>query len=846
MTRQQYEQIYGVKPVASSSDSFDTKPAPIRMTRAEYESQYYPQQEKNSPVKNVLEQKPAFPAKTENAGVLGNIARYTGNIPGAVVNLARSVVEPIVKAPVAVIDTAKEIGVGETIKALAPSALVTTVLKGGFNMWKDAGEAIYKNLEQNVIGTDSLMKGVGLSTAQGASKLAEIVINDPTLVPSLLYAPKVVKGKDIIADVGSIVTKPIDKTTIKIRAGLDEKAVKSVADEIHDVETAYVKTRKANEFSRGADEASRIRIAQSNVLDGAVDMDGKILTKGPDGAIAKYKAQTVDGIEDVVRLNLQKENKSVALSDVEKHLKENIILASNKGIGFEGSDLVTALNGVKKEIAGLRLRADTDGNVPLYKIHDAKISTTNKINFATPASEGAYRKSVASAYKTFVEKNSDFNVEEVNKVIGEYKGDIARLERLDGARVKGGRLGKYTASLAGTGIGMAAGSVGGGVGAAIGGVIGGEMAQLLKGASMSRSFAGGGKGLTKSPVLTKATESIAFLKKADEVVTAPKNIKKTKEITALENKIAENVEQQKKAIKAGDFTLVATLKEVYAFLVTKLKDALKYLDDNASVGMSIKKTVTPESVAKKADKDDMKILANLIDDYDNAILDPITSRILSDMGLGRATKEERISFAKEVFDEKDGVAMRDVIDGDSKLFEEAKKYKSAEEFVNNKINVFHATNEAQARSIESSGYKPSLGRGFSNTPGDFAYFTPSVDGAIRYSKTSSNGLNKITSGHLKGNILKIEGVMPDFEAFGEASRKLGVPLGKDSQGNLSMLDVDGLKKALQENGYSAIEFKDRYSNGARAIATIPEDVLTKSQLTDIWKEANRKASEAEK
>ncbi len=174
------------------------------------------------------------------------------------------------------------------------------------------------------------------------------------------------------------------------------------------------------------------------------------------------------------------------------------------------------------------------------------------------------------------------------------------------------------------------------------------------------------------------------------------------------------------------------------------------------------------------------------------------------------------------------------------LLTEARKYKSAEEFVNNKINVFHATNEAQAKSIERVGYKPSLGRGFSNQPGDFAYFTPSVDGAIRYSKTSSNGLNKITSGSLKGKILKIEGTMPDFEAFGKAQEQLGVPLGIDSRGNLTMLDVDGLKKAMRDNGYSAIEFKDRYSNGAKAIAAIPEDVVTKSQLTDIYNQAHGK------
>lgn len=82
---------------------------------------------------------------------------------------------------------------------------------------------------------------------------------------------------------------------------------------------------------------------------------------------------------------------------------------------------------------------------------------------------------------------------------------------------------------------------------------------------------------------------------------------------------------------------------------------INYLNKNGGVGMSIKSTVTPESVAKIADKADMKVLAEVIDDYDNAILDPDVNRTLDAMGLGKATREERIRFAKDVFDEQSGV-----------------------------------------------------------------------------------------------------------------------------------------------------------------------------------------------
>jgi hypothetical protein len=63
-------------------------------------------------------------------------------------------------------------------------------------------------------------------------------------------------------------------------------------------------------------------------------------------------------------------------------------------------------------------------------------------------------------------------------------------------------------------------------------------------------------------------------------VGAPKGVPKTKEITQLEGQIAKNVQQQKAAIKAGDFTLVAALKEVYEILVAKLKESIKFAREN--------------------------------------------------------------------------------------------------------------------------------------------------------------------------------------------------------------------------------------------------------------------------
>lgn len=108
MTREQYEKVYGVKPVlgTSSTPTFDTTPAPIRMTRAEYESIYGAQKPVNQPIQNVIEKRAAFPAQAGGSEtIMGNTARSLGNLPGAAINLARAAIEPIIKAPIETVKT---------------------------------------------------------------------------------------------------------------------------------------------------------------------------------------------------------------------------------------------------------------------------------------------------------------------------------------------------------------------------------------------------------------------------------------------------------------------------------------------------------------------------------------------------------------------------------------------------------------------------------------------------------------------------------------------------------------------------------------------------------------------
>lgn len=284
----------------------------------------------------------------------------------------------------------------------------------------------------------------------------------------------------------TVVNKPFEvggKALKKTFTKTPESIIKAREQELAAIDNNYVNMRKASGFLKDEGVASRRRIASTDVLVDAVDENGLIRTQN---AIKAYKAQTIDGAENVVRNNLERLGESVAPKVVEKEMLDAIRTSK-----IEGADLINALNGVKKEIAGLKLKANPDGSIPLTLVHDAKINTTNGINYLTPAETKATKKAIARAYKLTVEKNSKFNTEEVNKEISKYMEDIEFLKRLDGKRVKGGKLGKYFAQISGNIVGGVAGAaVGGPVGSAAGTIIGGELGGRIRGSMLQRTLGG--------------------------------------------------------------------------------------------------------------------------------------------------------------------------------------------------------------------------------------------------------------------------------------------------------------------------------------------------------------------
>ncbi len=591
MTRAQYQQKYGKAP-SVPAQVFDNNPAVPQLTRAQYEERYgaAPQQVATPPKEPGILGKAAGFVKDHVTSAVKNLGTlYGGSEQGIASKLSQDVQAG-----------ATDIEAGKPIKG---------AIKSGFRTAGDVAGAIYAPIGE-AVGATGLNEGLNylgelsqkggkynpINLVTDTKAVQDFVLNHPNLEEDFVRAmnialaaadsgkidPKTVVPRTIeqvtsfspsVPDVPGIISKA--KTSIE--TSRKNSAVEGVKQAIYNVETNYAKMRKANQYLKDEGDASRGRVAQSGVLQDAVDTEGTIRTKQKGGAVEKYKEKTIDGYEGVVRKNLVREGETVNIAEIERRLESAIDKS-----GMEGADLVTALNGVAKEIKGLELRADTFGDIPLVKIHDAKIDTTSNINYQTPPETAKYRKTVARTYKELVEEKSGTNVKEVNAELQKYYQDLDLLERLDGAKVKGGKLGKYFAQLSGNIAGGAAGfMLGGPVGGAIGPIIGGEAASLLKGAKMSRTFNGKtGNEVPGSPILQKAKETAAKppardLTKPDTKVGAPKDIEKTKAIIKIERDIEKNVDAQKVAIKEKNYPLVDHLKDIYEFLVENLKNAIK-------------------------------------------------------------------------------------------------------------------------------------------------------------------------------------------------------------------------------------------------------------------------------
>lgn len=578
---------------------------------------------------------------------------------------------------------ASDIQQGNVLKGIA---------KSGFRTAGDVAGAVYAPVGAAIGATgigkvfdylgELSQKGGGynpINLITDSKIVQDFVMAHPNLEEDLGRALNIVFAK---AETGQIDPKTvIPRTITQIEAGLSKakaipgqvmQPIKSITGnlpediinkrvkELENISGNYAQLRKESNFNPEKVKESVKRVASTDVLVNSVDENGLIRTKEPGGAVDQYTAQTLDNAENIVRRNLERLGEKVSLDEVQTRLED----AVNKS-GLEGADLKVALNKVKKEIAGYRLKADQEGNVPLTLIHDAKIATTKKIrDFTTPSEVKTYEKALGEGLKTTVEKNSTFNVKEVNGELSKYLQDIKFLEQLDGKKVKGGKLGKYFAQISGNIIGGAiGGAVGGPAGTALGSIAGGELASKIKSSMLERTLGGKtGYVAPENPIIKKAIETADYLNKDGNLnaqyqtpnnVNSSENINQnaninnnitTDNINSVSNRIIGNTIPQKSSI-------IQKIKQAYknspissqkGGINTKLKP--KFTKLSPEVQDNLMRTLsdfdsTPLTINGKIDLTDSSLMFRL---------DELKNKVNKGKMLTRQEQNEAFGLLKEI------------------------------------------------------------------------------------------------------------------------------------------------------------------------------------------------------
>ncbi len=302
--------------------------------------------------------------------------------------------------------------------------------------------------------------------------------------------------------IGDKVTNTIDSVTGKIKDTLtpevpttDPKITEITSkrmDTLQQVENNNGRVAKivADATKNGIDVKNIV--ANTDLLQGSVDENGNINTLGKGEAVDQFNQQ-MGQYESSVSDGLAREGKSIPLTDVESALKYKI-----NGSRLAGSSKARLTNLVNQEMEGLKLDADENGNISLSKLQDAKISTTNGIDYTKPETK-INAKLIGNTYKTLIEDNSALPIKALNAELSKYYKIGDYLEALNGKKVQGGKLGKYFAST----VGSIAGSHFGPLGT----IIGAEIASKIKGMNMSSTFgAETGQTLTPSDLMKQTFE----------------------------------------------------------------------------------------------------------------------------------------------------------------------------------------------------------------------------------------------------------------------------------------------------------------------------------------------------
>ncbi len=459
-----------IKTKATTTPSFMAKAKPVAKPSVAPTPQ-------PSAFENVMQGKAAFPANT-NGSVGENLLRYAGNIPGATYNLAKNTV-----APVNPFDTENKMNIGSSFVQGAGAisdifknrgvrgvgdimgGVYDTIGKKPAEFFGKLGRGLEQNVKQNVQSEGSVLGGLGVSLGQVVSKVAEIVINDPTLVPSLLYSPSKVKGtgvtSDLISNTASPVTKTVEKVTKPVVAKATTKAVDDLEQTYSDLYSGTTagkkKLDKTVAKTEGLNNAGTTGKTPMRTLAESGIIPERAGTKLDTFEQSKGYRDTITPLREANRTALKEVGLSTAPVSLDS-LEASAVNYARTPQNINSGRIQAMEHDIRKEFAILRREYPT-GSIPLDVVDDIKSARWDNVfgnkglieaDVLKKNSEYAIAKSLQKSIEDIAEKAGHKDVAQLNREIGDRLEAAKFLEELNGKTIKGGRLLKYVTTLIGS------------------------------------------------------------------------------------------------------------------------------------------------------------------------------------------------------------------------------------------------------------------------------------------------------------------------------------------------------------------------------------------------------------
>lgn len=366
-------------------------------------------------------------------------------------------------------------------------------------------------------------------------------------------------------------------------------------------------------------------------------------------------------------------------------------------------------------------------------------------------------------------------------------------------------------------LGSFAGPIGASVGAVVGGVGGGILGAVLTSKAQEKALeiVKGNEWMTKKQEqLSQARKDQPLASFAGEVAPQLLTLKPSPKTVGSALKFAQNILTNPKSVTA----------------ILKTPAGRAQLDDlvNVSIGGSAELGTEVYTQAKEGDFNALRLIA--AGTVGSLINQP--NRFGMRLGMKPSGEIEftpdnvapdvtpRLDVSAEAPVRPQEAPQQALKAVDDTLIQEARKYKSAEEFVKAQgTPVYHGSTVENLTELKISG---KIGRaGENQIPG--IYLTPDYQTASYYGRKNGVQVFSPQEVYTNGKILKVDG-------FAELKTKLGL---KD----LSAESKAKIPNLLKEKGYDGI-FLKQGGEANEMIITNPTAIKTKSQLTDIWEQAN--------